>query len=155
MDKNISQSNSRLRQVSKPKSETSTNIQSSNNVAKNTASSKDHGISTIGSESQNFKKTTNDFLKGSTKPRGSHEGYMGASSAYVQVNNHGYDNKANQQARNKKLTKQPVVNEFSKSSFNLQSSLSNNGIIKNYTGCSLTGSSKSIMDKNLKLNKLF
>lgn len=155
MDNNISQSNARLRQVSKPISETKTNVQTSNKIASSTASSKDHGISTLGSENQNFKKTTNNFLKGSTKIRASHEGYMYAPSAHIQVNNYGYDNKIHQKARVENLTRKPTVHQFAQTNLNLPSGLSKSGIINNYTKCSLTNTSKSIMDKKLKLNKLF
>lgn len=155
MSQNISQSNARLRAVSKPKSDTTKNVSSSNAVASGVAASKDQGISSIGSSDQQFKKSVNNLSKNATKPRASFEGYMYAPSAHIQVSGHGYDNIKHQTARNKSMAPRSGIKEFSSKGLNLQSNISNSGIINNYTKCSLTNSSKSILDKALKINKSF
>jgi hypothetical protein len=155
VDTNVSQSNARLRAVSSPKSDTSINVSTANKLATNVASSKDQGISTIGSGDQDFKKTTSNVLKNSSKPRASFEGYMQAPTAHIQNSGHGYDNPKNQQARQKSLAPKKAIQEFSSKPLNLQSNSTKNGIINNYTKSSLTGSSKSILDKSLKINRSF
>lgn len=155
MSENISQSNARLRAVSKPKSDTTKNVSSSNRVASGLASSRDQGASSVGSTDQSFKKSVNNLSKNATKPRASFEGYMYAPSAHIQVSGHGYDNVKHQTARNKSMSPRANPKEFNSKSINLQSNMSNSGIINNYTKCSLTNSSKSILDKALKINKSF
>lgn len=152
MDKSVSNSNARLRAVSSPKSNTSINVSTSNKLATNVSSSKDQGISSLGSGDQDFKKTTNNLLKTSTKPRGSFEGYMYAPSAHIQVSGHGYDNPKHQVARQKAMNSKPSSSQMEIKPLNMQSSSGKSGIINNYTKFSLNNNSKSILDKALKIN---
>jgi hypothetical protein len=79
---------------------------------------------------------------------------MGSSSAHIQMTGSGYDGKRNQQARNKRLSNPRPISEFSSNKLNTSSSFKNNAIMNN-TNLSLNNTSKSMMDKNLKINNFF
>jgi hypothetical protein len=153
MDNNISQSNSKLKQAASQNPDTSPRVDQSTEQAYKVSSSQKQDSQIVGSENQSFKKSVENYTK-STKSRPSYEGYMKSSSAHIQMNGKGYDSAKHQQARQNKLNNPRPIAEFSKNNFNAPSSLIKGGII-NSTKSSLNANSKSMMDKNLKINNLF
>ncbi len=153
MDKNISQSNGKLKLAASQNPDTSPRVEQSTAEASKVSSSQKQDNSQIGSESQSFKKSVDNYTK-STKTRPSYEGYMGSSSAHIQMTGSGYDSKRNQQARNKRLSNPRPIAEFASNKLNTSSSFKSNAIMNN-TNLSLNNTSKSMMDKNLKINNFF
>jgi hypothetical protein len=156
MDKNISQSNANLRQAASQNIDTSPRVEQATADAANVSSSKLKDNSSVGSDSQDFNKSVNNF-KRSTKSRPSYEGYMNSSSAHIQVTGTGYDNKRNQQARDRKNleTKKPPKMELAKQSSPFGGNFQQkNAIINNYTKNSMTKNSKTTIDNMVKINNL-
>jgi hypothetical protein len=156
MDKNISQSNADLKNAAKQSIDTSPRVEKSTADAANVSSSKVSDNSSVGSDSQNFNNSVNNF-KRSTKSRSSYEGYMNSSSAHIQVSGTGYDNKRNQQAREKKNfeTKKPQKMDINKQPFPPSAKIQEkNGIINNYTRNPMTKNSKTTIDNIVKINNL-
>lgn len=84
--------------------------------------------------------------------RGSMEGLDTGKSAYIQLNNRGYDNKNLQVKRYSNISKN--INPQKGASF-IFTNQQNKGIINNYTKSSMAGSSSQIMNNNLNINRYF
>lgn len=156
MDKNISQSNANLKSAAKQNIDTSPRVAKATADSANVSSSKISDNSSVGSESQEFNKSVNNF-KRSTKSRPSYEGYMNSSSAHIQVKGSGYDNKKQQQARQTHLSsiKNPLKpNVHTSAKPNMQTSFKNSAIINNYTNKSMRKNSKSAIDDIVRINNL-
>lgn len=84
--------------------------------------------------------------------RGSMEGLDNGKSAYIQLNNRGYDNS---QLHNKRYNNIPKnINPQKGASF-IFTNQQNKGIISNYTNSSMSGSSSQIMSNSLSMNRYF
>lgn len=84
--------------------------------------------------------------------RGSMEGLDNGKSAYIQLNNRGYDNKQLQNKRYNNISRN--INPQKGASF-IFTNNQNKGIISNYTRSSMAGSSSQIMSDNLNMNRYF
>jgi hypothetical protein len=85
--------------------------------------------------------------------RGSYEGYMNSSPAYVQANGAGYDNPANQQARYRQKTSSilgdtPTFTPIS-------NNMNNSAIIDNYSSSLKQNSSGDRLNKMNHIERMF
>ena len=81
--------------------------------------------------------------------KGSYEGYMNSSPAYIQANGAGYDNKANQQARYNKKSFSLTGDSFALK--NNSNNIKNSAIIDNYSSSLKRNSSG---DRLLQMRKI-
>lgn len=84
--------------------------------------------------------------------RGSYEGLDTGKSAYLQMDNRGYDSKRLQSARY--ASKDKMINPQKGASF-LFTNKQNKGIINNYTNQTMAGSSSDRLNKSLRINGMF
>jgi hypothetical protein len=156
MEKNLSDSNARLKNAAKNNPNSAPKVQQARQTAETVKANNSKEPYTGNSEDRLTDKKAKEAtrsLRGPSKP--SFEGYMGSSSAHVQFNKSGYDNPKHQQARNETLSGQRNPN-ISPASFNKQThSFNKNGIIINHARIPMGETSRTSIDKILKINNYF
>ena len=85
--------------------------------------------------------------------KGSYEGYMNSSPAYIQANGAGYDNPANQQARYRQKTSS-VLGDTPKFT-PISNNMNNSAIIDNYSSSLKRNSSGDRLNKMNHIERMF
>lgn len=156
MEKNLSDSNARLKNAAKNNPNSTPKVQKAKQTAESVKANNSKEPYSGNSEDRlidkNSKKATSS-LRGPSRP--SFEGYMGSSSAYVQFNKTGYDAPQHQAARNARLSGQPITNISSSSLTKKTHGFNKNAIINNHSRISMSETSKTSIDKILKINNYF
>lgn len=156
MDKNISNSNSRLADAAKARPDTRPRVDASKSQAQKVSEPKKSDEVVNGTRTQQAKKALGSESKKGRPNRPSYEGLMNSRSAHIQVNKTGYDNQKHQKARNNIIAKKNMpMNIKQVSSAKMPSSLRKSAIINNYSKTSFSQSTKSSMDKMLKTDNYF
>lgn len=146
--------NKNLRAASTIKVNSTAKTKTANHYSASISSSKTTGNSTSSrTQETTVHQSRSKINDGQPDPvRGSMEGLDNGKSAYIQMDNRGYDAKSLQAARYKDKNK--TINSVMGSSLSF-TNLQNKSIMNNYSGITMSGSSSDRMSKNLRLNRMF
>jgi hypothetical protein len=145
--------NAKLKDAGSKRIDTSPRVGKSVNLSAQVSSSKLPSGSVVSDNKRAITTPNSKPVVKSDQMKGSYEGYMRSAPAYVQPNNAGYDNAANQQARYSKKTMQlnnkmpafnPILNNMNKSA-----------IIDNYSNALKKNSSGDRLKKMNNVERMF
>ena len=156
MERNLSESNARLKNAAKNNPNSAPKVQQARQTAESVKANNSKEPYTGNSEDRLTDKKAKEATTSSRAPsKPSYEGYGGSSSAHIQFNKTGYDAPKHQQARNKTLSGERNP-DISLASFNKGThSFNKNGIINNHARISMGETSRTSIDKILKINNYF
>lgn len=140
--------NKNLRSASTVKPNSNLKTRTANHYSAAISSSKTSGSS--GSIVHQSRKNLNNNQPDPV--RGSFEGLQNGKSAYVQLNNSGYDNSKFHTARYS--MKNPNIPNVKGASFGF-TNMQKKGIIDNYSGTTMRGTSSDRMKNSLNINRMF
>lgn len=146
--------NKNLRAASTLKVGSTAKTRTANHYSASVSSSKTSGNSSSARTQQTtVHESRSKINDGQPDPiRGSMEGLDTGKSTHLQMDNRGYDARSIQTARHRDKNKS--LNPAMGSSLSF-TNLQNKGIMNNYSGITMSGSSSDRMSKNLKLNRMF
>ena len=156
MERNLNDSNARLKNAAKNNPNSAPKVQQARQTAETVKANNSKEPYAGNSEDRvtdKKAKAATTSLRGPSKP--SFEGYMGSSSAHVQFNKTGYDAPQHQNARNETLFGQKNPNISLASLSKNTHPFNKNGIINNHARISMGVTSRTSIDKILKINNYF